>query len=776
MNTPLSNDPWLRSQELMRLKSHAGEAYRNDNPWRWFKSREKMSMLSLNDYQASRKYYDKMSRVTGKPFIELKDIAEEARQTGVLKFNDFHKSFYQTLGLKESAVDRMTPKQIANVATYLHEAATPGSTKTATLFKNLSPFERSVALTVQGATAKGSPVATEVSRISWSLLDDAYSKVSERLTKARLAGDSKKAGGLISQFMQVAPSDLKGKTQKAEKWLMEGRAAKNAGKFYEFLENPNNQFGVKEFHSIDAREYGHRLEVGETIMRAPTMESAERALAKLPYRPWYTQPKKARGTADTTTNPVVNLMQKAHQAMILGQSWDALKKFSNLHHAVKDRLTPHDIDVSENYFRAFTGRYQGLSAAASTAAELSGYWWRGYSWHPTNVLWFAARNVPQNFVVGSMQVSGLEATKALGRITTRGGPSKDAMKHYKEWFPRDIDMRSQQWRTLEMTRPELGKTASAKNLMNVGRHTMMGSDWGNRVSEFFILHEIYEHNLGLYRQNKISTKQLYSRLRLNTVEGGQWQRFTDYLKSGQDAELTKWLSVDKVRNTNYDYRRTGKSLLELDPNNQSYIGLRTWPVSYMESWYHQVVKPFMQGAKHKNGSMVYEAMKNGTAGIVMAYLGQEALRHTIGTKGFDFNREPYGFTGARWSPIAPGVTWGVETVSQAWKAFDETADLFKGMEDFRREGGKAEQFFDIWLSRGGRQLEYLLPLTDVAKELSDKFNDKDGIRFYGALKSAFTSYDAKHDRLLDDNFQNWREKVITGMFGTEYVEHEELWD
>ena len=766
----LPKDRFMRQQFIDQLKSNAIDMRRSrSNVWNWWKGNQRIRVINPGDWQATRKFYDKLSRITGKPFVEMKDVLEESKRIGVLRFMDFAESSLAVTGLTKSQVENLKPSEIRRIVNYLH-------TNKATYFSAMTSKEKAIASTIRGMLAQDSPMSMRMREIVYNNLENAYSKVEHSLGAALLKGEKKRAGGYVRQFMKFAPSDLKGKPKEAEKWILQGRAAKDAGNWEEFLKS--SKIATREYYYMTEHDFDNILKVSDAMSYAPTMKVLASKMRELGLRPGYTLAQKPGAKPDYDTNPFIKALRHAYSVYTHAAAMESARKFSNQLQAVDHMLTPHDRQVNEWYLNSVMGRYQKLSAFSNLMRSAGEKWWRGYSWQPTKVAWFAGRNFPwQNVAVGPTQFSPTEVAKGAARMAKRGGPTTQAIEDFRTIFKPDIDMKHQLWETLTFTNPQIGKTPGIRRLSGLGRFIMTGSDWLNRAAEFFPLHEVVNHNLQQYKLGKLSSRQLFSNLKINTLDGGQKLRIMRYINNKQYDEARKWLLIEKIRNSHYDYQKFGKSVLELDPNNKAWAGLRTWPVSQFEAFYHQGIRPVLRGMTLKNGSMVYEGAKNIAGGVVGHWMAMEGLRHTIGTKGFEYGSEPYQVYGIiNWQPLTPGASWFIEGMEQFGTGISATMKLTDDVETWRRKGGSPKGFFDIWASRGAKQIEYFLPLVDVMREITAHTKDKEGVSFYNSLRNLLGSYDARYDKTIKNNYRGWSEKWITGMFGTEYVEHEHFWE
>jgi hypothetical protein len=757
-NVPLDRDAYVRKQQLSILQSNAKAMSRRESGWGWFKDSEKLHFLNPRNWASSRYFFDYLSRVTGRPLLERKDYLEQSFKEGHMKWNDFGQNFIKSIGLSENQVLKMNDVEKANLANYLFYGR-------AVDFNQLSANGRRIAGSIQGALNEGGPVANQIRSLMWKKMNTMYSRQEVKRLKALARGDKKTIGGLNRQLMRVKPSDVK--IEDIPRLIAEGRAAKSSGKFDDYI--ASQKWGTREYYYMGEHEWDDFKTDTLELLKTPSLDVYEKNLrqAKIDYGAL--KARKEGAKPDITTHPYLKTKRHAHRAYTLNAMYDNFEKFNNSIMGVEHLLKPQDKAAVEMYRNNILGRQGDIGAANRLFMRINEAWWDGYSKQPTRVLYFGYRNLFQNLGLLPSQISPVQFTKSALQLIKQGGPSKQAMVDYRTWYDSTINQKRQMWETMSMVEhPEALKLRGMARLLNIGREVIPLTDGINRQMLWWPLHQLATSNLESYRNGKITSKQLMNNLRLHTTATGQKDRLLNLLSQKADKEFVKWYTTDKVRNAHFVYDKFGRSVLELNPTNRSYIGLATWPRGAFEAYYHQAVKPIIVGTANKNYAQAYEGIKNLTGTVVGLYLAREGMKRSFGTKGAGFGQEPYGIVGAiSYNPMTPGMGWVGESFGMGLGMLNDTYNMFAKSEEMRLQGKNPQTVFDSWLTQTSRQVEYFIPMVDVAKEYFDKANDKDGVRFYQILKSLVTDYDIRADRDIKNNYQGVVEKWTTGMFGTE---------
>jgi hypothetical protein len=758
-NVPLSKDSYLRKQQLNILGLNAKAMARRESGWNWFKGDEKLSFLNPRNWASSRYFFDYLSRVTGRPLLERKDYLEQSSKEGNMMWSDLGESLRKATKLSENQILKIPDTEKANLANYLFYGK-------AIQFNNLSANGKKIAGAIQGALNEGGPVANQIRELMWKKLNSASARVEDKISRESLKKkpNKQKIGGWKKQRNRHKPSDVK--DEDVNRIIAEGREAKANGKFSDWI--ATQKWGTREYYYMGEHEWNDFKTDTLEMLKAPSLDIYEKNLKKANIEFGALKARKEGAKPDILTHPYIKTKRHAHRAYTLNAMYDNFEKFNNSVMGVEHLLTPQDKAAVEMYRNAVLGRQTDIGAANRLFMRVNEAWWDGYSKQPTRVLYFGYRNLFQNLALLPGQISPIQFTKSALKLVKQGGPSPQAMKDYKTWYDATINQKRQMWETMSMVEhPEALKTRGAHRLFNIGREIIPLTDSINRQMLWWPLHQLATDNIESYRQGKTTSKQLMKNLRLHSVSTGQKDRLLNLLTEKNYGEFVKWYTTDKVRNAHFVYDKFGRSILELNQTNRSYIGLATWPRGAGEAYWHQVVKPITTGIATKNPAQAYEGIKNLTGMAVGLYLAREGMRYSFGTKGASFGQEPYGIVGAiSYNPMTPGMGWTGETLGLGLKALNDTYDMLANSEEMRRKGKTPQDVFDSWLTSTSRQVEVFFPLTDVAKEAFDKMNDKDGTRFYHILKELVTDYDIKRDKDLKDNRQGLVDKWVTGAFGT----------
>jgi hypothetical protein len=758
---PLSNDKTLRRMEIENLQRNAYTMRRAVSPEGWIKNARLLNALNPKAWASTRYYFDWLTRATGKNVDVLKELAEEAYKTGHAKWSEAGKVLLDEVGLSKNRLLSMSAEEKQDVAEYMFD-------RSATRYLKLSPEMKKAVDGFERVLDEGSMTANKVRGIMWYIMNSAYSKVENQITaeKAKASPDKKKLRFLEHFYQRTRPSDVKPAT--VERLVLEGRAAMKAGKLYDWL--ASNKFGTRETYFMTEHQWNKFQENFTTMMTSPTLELYKSKLKQRAIKPEFTYGREEGAKPNIADNPFSRIENHMHKVFTLFEMYPHFERLNNSLVSVDHLLKPQDRASLDVYRDTLLGRYSDPGPIIRAAMKANKFWWDAYSSQPTRFLYFGYRNLFQNLGMLPGQISPIEFGKAVFRLG-KDGRSIKALEDYKEWFASNISERQQIWETMTLTeRSEFSQDTHFNAVRNFGKNVISGSDELNRLIAFWPIHDIAEHNLKLYRGNKISSERLISRLKIRSLAPGQEQRLINHLKHDQDLEFIKRYTIEKITNAHFKYDSFARSLIEQDSASKALIGLITWTRGGLEAYDKQVLRPVIDGIRLKNWRRGYEGVKNAaemTAGLT---LSQQLMESSFGVKGAQYGKSEYGVQGVvQVSPLTPGLDWLIDTVGIKDTIIDNMVKLVSDGEDARKSGMTPEAFIENILKKGIKQGTYVIPvpMIDVMPVVWSKANNKEGMTWWHIVKELSPRYDAALDRSLESTQQSTVEKFATGFMNTE---------
>lgn len=756
---PLFPDKTLRRMDLENLERNAITMRRHLSPLSKTQSAQDLQFMNPKAWTSTRYFMDWASRLSGKPINELAASTEQANKIGQHKATEATEVLVKEIGLSRSTLLGLNAKERAAGANYLFYASTD---KGATLYNKLSPKLKKAVNGVKGFLDEGSMTATKVRGLAWYEMNTAFSRVEGELTREmnKPKPNKKTIARLKNQVLVTRPPDMK--KEDVFRVIQEGRVAQREGKWYDYLHSKT--WATQETYSMGEHEWDKFIDK----ITPPTLASYESKLANKQIDPGFLKSQKKGAQPNLDMNFFTRAVNHAQKVHTLFEMYPHYEKFRNTLQGADKLFHPQDRAVLNVYSDTLLGKKPKPGAIVRQAMRLNKFWWDGYMSQPSRFLYFGYRNPFQTVAMLPGQVSPVEFAKASVSIIMNGR-SPQAMAAYKKDFKSVISQKMATWETMTMTdSSEMAHTRGANALRNLGKKTVAGSDEFNRWVAFWPIYQMSESNTKLFREGKISSEKLISRLNIRSLAPGQEQKWLNNLRNGDDAANNFYYTSQKVVNANYAYDRYARSVIQQDPTNQTLVGLINWTTGFVEGWDRNVVRPIYEGFKLGNWRRSYEGVKNMTEAAVGLYLAAEGMEHSLGTKG----REEYGVTGIlQTSPFSPGLNWIVDTVGLKDTAIEGIMSAFDFGEKVRRRGGTPASLHERILKKGFKQAQYFIPLGDVGPIVFSKLNNKKAMTWWDTFRDIGPGYNAEWDRKLPTFHQSTVEKFMTGVMNTERADH-----
>jgi len=744
----LSSDSTHRKMQLgsMKLDARLQRQYFKESAWNIFRHKENVSAANPRALQSTRYYLDYLSRVTGRPLRALAEIAEGQSKLGQEDWAIWGREWLKKMGVSQNSLlnlSRSSTEKISKYLVYRRE----------TDKRALNPTELKIARGFAAEFDTGGHASNWIRKLKWQIWNAVSLQYEDKILKEmdKAKPNKRKIKGWQRQIRKFRPSDVTNENEAA--LITQGRSAKAQGKLDDWI--ADQTFGTRAVYGMTDADMDNLIADAYTLIKSPSLKLYEKNIkkAKIDMSELHARKGKAR---PVRTNLYLTFKRHAYRAATLSKMFDAFDAFNKEVMASSKYMHSQDRALMEAYRNTLLGNYTMTGPVSRELSHINQLWWDGYMHQPTRVLYFGYRNLFQPVGLLPGQISLPEYAKAAARIVGRGR-SKEAIQAFQEYGQSEILQKRSMFETLMMSDPTSRISLPlAFRITDVGKHIIPLSDSLNRHICWWPIYELARHNIALWRAGKISTKKLHNRLQTNSMVEGERSRFVSFLEAGKDYEAKKLYSKVKTQNVNFVYDRWGRSIVEHYAGDKPVVGLKVWPTGAFEAYQQQCVKPIVNGIYTKNYRMAYEGIKNFSKTIVGMEVARNAMMVTLGSKGI-VGLEAYGAFGSMsYSPLSPGLGWTVETIA-----------LFGKAEISRRRGDSPGEFFDKFLKTTSRQLEYFYPLVDVAVEVYEKAEDKDGVRFYHVLKDLLTDYDIAGDNLLKDHYRGLVEKWTTGIVGTE---------
>lgn len=705
------------------------------------------------NWASSRNYFSHMQEATGAPLLNTSQNLEHAANLGTHKAALVNREMLRAARASELKLMFM-PKAVKDNTVKFLFTGDQGA------YRDLPDNYQRAALAMKNVLQ--GPSANAVRGIRWRKWFTAYSKEKSKIMQQILSDKPNKrviaaAQRRIDKFKPVDAPDVA---------LADGIDALKEGVFDEWI--AGQTWGTKEIYYMSDLGFDKFADDTLELTKVPNLEAFDfkAGLSPIDYSALHTR----KGKPDPLLgkNPYIAVKNHVSRVMRLNAMYDALERFDSTVRSVSD-LHQEDAFLMSKWRDSIIGKYTERGPAIRAISWVTRQWWRFWTLQPSNPAWFAARNVPQNLGVGLGQFSSVEASKGMFSLLNKG-PNEWMMPDFKEKFPYLISQKKSMWDI--MTMRDLSTKASTEGtgglyLLDLGSKVLSLSDELNRWIPFFPVHQSAYNNLALWRNKKISTASLFSRLKMDTLNAPIKERLVDMLEAGNDKAFVTEYVTAKIENTHYVYRLSGRSMMEQFASTRPLLALMTWPRGAAESYYQNGIKPLYRGLLTGNIRKSYEGLKHILLTWTGLALAGSILAAVVGSRG---KTKPYGElpTGdimqdvlntirpMIYTPGSPGLGWLANWLEVPGRVYD-----------MKTEGSENKDIYEYALKKTAYQLEAFVPLCDVMKTHAQNANNVEGARLWHVLKQmAIEDYKIKYDKELDFYERSTYEKALNYLFRT----------
>lgn len=441
-----------------------------------------------------------------------------------------------------------------------------------------------------------------------------------------------------------------GKAQKAEDaTLLQGKKAMEEGTYYDWLRRQT--FGTRDIYFTNDEGFDQWYKSVNDSMKPGEIDrqigSANSTMSDTAARS-----RVKEGSPLLNQNPFIVAKNRLTKLSMLDELYHPLTDMNRQMDLVwDDKLTNDQRKNYKKWMDNMTGTYDDAGKMVDFLRTVQRQWWRAKGWNPQFMAKFFARNIGQlGLTVG--QVNTIELGKAAPkayagamfqfqqqRLETKKQNNQqlteadqveflDAQKNLRDSLKGELgDLNAvidpfliEDWATFAAI--EVSQKAAQFNMLmhnesNKGSSTntrysafidsmpklMSASDTMNRFATYIPLHQMAFDNIKQFRQGKIKSKQLWSRLSLDTLEAPQVQQLMRLLEAGDDRTLIRQYANMKTKNVHYAYDLAERSAVEQHAGGRLLAGVITWPRSALENYvrlHKKGVEGFREGDIQKS--------------------------------------------------------------------------------------------------------------------------------------------------------------------------------
>jgi len=373
-------------------------------------------------------------------------------------------------------------------------------------------------------------------------------------------------------------------------------------------------------------------------------------------------------------------------------------------HLKNSGISKTDATRIKSFTDNMMGRTADYKATTKILKAARRTFWRMYFGNPVRAANWAFKNVLQEAYI-LHHLSPASIARSIGSLATRGASEDEraafAVAHglmqqandgiWESRMQDDVpsDIKNPTLRLLARVADRLGRTANKSELYV-------------REAAWKVYYRAAEGELAGFREGTVPWDRIRKNLRLDTMTKGRQNEVLHLVDQGKYREAAAVVAREKVSSTHFRYELSMRSQVEQDPLERGIIGLYTYPRGIFEMFYHNGLKPMVEGlasgdrTKYKQG---FGAIMGGIAGILVSReIYEKAVGKDLGVVGY--------------SPLDPGIS--------------KISELIKDLQFMEQQGAGMERY----LALIGNEVEFAIPLADWYVDYYEAAEDKQGVKFW----------------------------------------------